>query len=290
MGRQALERCLWIVAVLLVLPVWAASEQPGEAAQEAVAVKQEVAAPPEAVVETYRLDPFYTKYLDAGGIAVTSSEKAADAALLEVGYLIGRALQNRPDVWKAMADGRTRIVIIGATEEVSEVPEYYRSDPEEAARQNRRVRGYGGMRLTSCGEENLLNYPGDRYRGENIFLHEFAHCIHSNLRRLDPRFQGRLEELYHAAMEKGLWERTYAATNAAEYWAEGVQSYWDCNRQSRGERPDGVHNHVDTREELKAYDPDLYAFIDQALGPMEWRYVRYVDREKEETGEKAGAD
>lgn len=245
-----------------------------------------VIAPPESVVEMYRLDPFYKKYLDVSGIAVTSSETVADAALLEVGYLIGQALQNRPDILKAMAEARTRIVVIGANEEVSEVPEYYRSDPEEAARQNRRVRGYGGRRLTSCGEENLLNYDGDRYRGENIFLHEFAHCIHSNLRRMDGPFQERLDTLYRAAREKGLWERTYAATNAAEYWAEGVQSYWDCNRQSRrDDRPDGVHNHVNTREELKAYDPELFAFIDETLGPMQWRYTRYIDRDKKDKGE-----
>jgi alpha-glucosidase len=238
-----------------------------------------ITVPPKSVVQTYKLDPFYKKYLDAGGIAVTSSEKVVDEALHEVRYLIHQALQNRADILGAMANNRTRIAIIGAKEEVSEVPEYYKSDPEEAERQNRRVRGYGGMRLTSCGEENLLNYEGDRYQGENIFLHEFAHCIHSTLRRLDPDFQKKLDQLYRDALGKGLWDRTYAATNASEYWAEGVQDYWDCNRQSRNsQETDGVHNHVNTKEELKEYDPDLYAFIDQTLGPMEWRYTRYIDR------------
>jgi alpha-glucosidase len=217
------------------------------------------------------------------GIAVTSSGNVADKALYEVRYLIQHALMKRPGILKAMAKDRTRIIIIGAKEEVSEIPEYYRSDPKEAARQNRRVRGYGGMRLTSCGEENLLNYRGDRYRGENIFLHEFAHCIHGRLRRIDPSFQRRLDRLYRDARDKGLWERTYAITNASEYWAEGVQDYWDCNRQSRrGQTPDGVHNHVNTKEELKAYDPNLFAFIDETLGPMEWRYTRYVDRPKQD--------
>ncbi|MEJ2112118.1 MAG: hypothetical protein P8Z37_19885, partial [Acidobacteriota bacterium] len=256
-------------------PLFAAQTDPNAA----VDLKIAVSVPPESVVQTYRLDPFYKKYIDVGGIAVTSSENVADEALYEVNYLIHQALQNRPDILEAMAKNRTRIAIIGAKEEVSEVPEYYKSDPEEAQRQNRRVRGYGGMRLTSCGEENLLNYDGDRYRGENIFLHEFAHCIHSNLRRIDPEFQQKLNQLYSDAREKGLWERTYAGSNASEYWAEGVQDYWDCNRQSRNpDRTDGVHNHVNTREELKEYDPDLYALIDETLGPMEWRYTRYIDR------------
>lgn len=42
---------------------------------------------------------------------------------------------------------------------------------------------------------------------------------------------------------------------------------------------DGVHNHVNTREKLKEYDPDLYDLIDRTLGPMDWRYTRYIDRQ-----------
>lgn len=236
-----------------------------------------VTAPPASL----ELDPFYKKYLDANGIAITSSDKVGDEALYEVRYLIGKALAHRPDIWESMAKGGTRITIIGAKEEVSEVPEYYIEDEERAAYQNRRVRGYGGPKLTSCGEENLLNYPGDRYRGENIFLHEFAHCIDNHQRRIDRSFRRKLSALYRDARKRGLWENTYAGSNAAEYWAEGVQDWWDCNKQGRGGKVDGIHNHVDTREELQAYDPNLAALIAETLGKDEWRYSRYVDRNKE---------
>lgn len=276
--KRSIRLAAWYLILVFVIhsPLWAAESEPKEVKD----LKEPVTAPSESIVKKYRLNPFYKKVLDADGIAVTSSEKVADAALYEVQYLIRQALQNRPDILKSMSEGGTRIVVIGAAEEVSEIPEYYRADPEEAARQNRRVRGYGGMRLISCGEENLLNYEGDRYRGENIFLHEFAHSIHSNLRRLDPDFQSKLDRLYSQAKEKGLWADTYAGSNAAEYWAEGLQDYWDCNRQSRRQEPDGVHNHVNTREELKEYDPELFAFIEETLKPMQWRYTRYSDRQK----------
>ena len=46
---------------------------------------------------------------------------------------------------------------------------------------------------------------------------------------IDPEFDGRLRAAYARAMDKGLWKETYAATNHKEYWAEGVQSYFDCN-------------------------------------------------------------
>ena len=51
-------------------------------------------------------------------------------------------------------------------------------------------------------------------------------------------------------MEEGLWKGKYAATNFHEYWAEGVQSWFDTNREN-----DHDHNHVNTREELKDVRP-----------------------------------
>ena len=37
--------------------------------------------------------------------------------------------------------------------------------------------------------------------------------------------------------------------------------------------PNGIHNHVNTREELKAYDPDLFDFVDRIFKQVEWRWA-----------------
>ena len=58
-------------------------------------------------------------------------------------------------------------------------------------------------------------------------------------------------------MALGRWESTYAATDSAEYWAEGVQSWFNVNQQPQV----GIHNEVDTRAELKIYDPALHSLI-----------------------------
>jgi hypothetical protein len=61
---------------------------------------------------------------------------------------------------------------------------------------------------------------------------------------------------------------TYSLANAAEYWAEGVQNWFDTNRTM-----DHDHNHIHTRTQLKTYDPELAALCAEILGDTEWRFV-----------------
>jgi hypothetical protein len=89
------------------------------------------------------------------------------------------------------------------------------------------------------------------------------------LSSVDPTFATKLRKAYKEAKDKGLWKGTYAGSNTGEYWAEGVQSWFDTNRQN-----DSQHNHVDTREELKAYDPELAKLCDEVFGNGPWRYIR----------------
>jgi alpha-glucosidase len=152
----------------------------------------------------------------------------------------------------------------------TDVPEqrHLKNDPKTDW--DKRARGLGG-RLSSCGEENLLNLKGDRYKFENILIHEFNHAVHQHgLREVDPTFDGRLRRAYKKAMDRGLWKGTYVATNPSEYWAEGAQAYFDCMRPQFG---------ANTREKLRAYDPDLFALVDEVYRQSKFRYVRY-DRRK----------
>ena len=76
-------------------------------------------------------------------------------------------------------------------------------------------------------------------------------------------FRQRLERTYEDALDAGLWQHTYAAENADEYWAEGVQSWFDLN-----DPPGFIHNEIDTRTELEEYDPALAGLIRDALGEV----------------------
>lgn len=218
------------------------------------------------VPDSLHLPLFYKKYVDAGGIAVVSSDKVRDEALFIARKLIIGMLAKREDIRNYMAKRHCRFMVIGEHEDVCDIPEYAHicSSPEKIAYWNRRARGFGGAPedslSSSCGEENLLCLPGDRYKGENILIHEFAHLIHTiGIVGLDPTFNKRLECVMQHAEAKGLWKKTYAISNKEEYFAETVQSFFNCNRYSK--EPDGVHNSINRCEKLKAYDPEMYNLL-----------------------------
>jgi alpha-glucosidase len=128
-----------------------------------------------------------------------------------------------------------------------------------------RARGLGGtlnLPLTTCAEENILAYQIDKYHAEDILIHEFAHTIHDvGISPINPDFNDRLKASLDAALENGRWVNTYAATNIWEYWAEGVQTWFNVNAEVNTDEGDGKHNRVNTREELKVYDPGLYKIL-----------------------------
>lgn len=230
--------------------------------------------PTPEVREDFNLAPHYRKALLVEGFPVVASEKVHDAAIEEAAHTIRKMLENRPDVLAKLAENRIRLGIMAVDERTCDLPEH--SDLEPPAFWNRRARGLGATPqrpCVSCGEENLLHNPGDPYSTESIMVHEFAHAIHqSAVNYIDPTFDRRLKETYEDAMESGKWKGLYAAENHAEYWAEAVQSWFDTNREN-----DAIHNHVDTRDELIAYDPKVAALCEEVFGKNEWRYVRADD-------------
>jgi hypothetical protein len=92
---------------------------------------------------------------------------------------------------------------------------------------------------------------------------------------IHPDFQDKLDKCFELATKEKIWEGTYASTNVYEYWAEGVQSWFDTNREN-----DHDHGSIDTREELKKSDPKLARLIKEILGENDWRYQKPQDRVK----------
>jgi hypothetical protein len=222
------------------------------------------------------LDPFYVKYLDVGGVPLISSSVVRDAAFPVACDILMHMLGKRPELIGVLAQTKVRVGIMAESEVTTDMPEH--SDLNTAFPETNwdtRARGLGATverPLTSVGEENLLALPSDAYRGENILVHEFGHTFFDlGVARLadGPARVTELDALYAAAIQSGVFANTYAATNVSEYWAEAVQSFYDANLQAIP--ANGIHNSIDTRDELRAADPMLAAFIELYLTADDYR-------------------
>ncbi len=229
------------------------------------------------VPESLGVNPFYKKYVDAQGIPVISSEKVPDAALLVARDIVNTMLAARPDLRKAMIARKWRTGVIAEVEMTMDIPEYSRMKRPGASREEpitqadrdyhaNRSRGLGGNPTTGA-EENLLGYPGTRYWGEHIFVHEFAHAIMGGgIRDVDPAMHAEIGAAYKEAMDAGKYvhpdgRKHYATTNPGEYWAEGVQWWFFSNY---GECFAG-NVKVETPEEFATYDPKLNELISRVF-------------------------
>ena len=226
------------------------------------------------IPEGKNIPSFYQKYIETEGLYVTSSGKVSDEALLKACDIISLMLAKRPDVKAHMVKKGCHVMIIGKDEETCDLPEFaHICNCEDSIKYwNWRARGFGGAPedefSSSCGEENLLALSQDKYVGENILIHEFAHLIHTvGIVGVEPDFNERLEALRQNAIRKGLWEKTYAVSNKEEYFAECVQSFFNCNRYA--EPANGVHNWVNRRTKLKTYDPDMYRLLQEYFYEIE---------------------
>jgi hypothetical protein len=223
-----------------------------------------------------KLSPFYKKCLMVQGLPIVSSDKTSDLALQAAAKIVDVMLRKRPELIKPMIDRKLRIAIMAHSEQTLDIPEH--SDLQKAFPEtdwNKRARGLGATLERPCisrAEENLLGLPGDRYKGECILIHEFGHTVlNFGLEVADKGFRPRVQKAFESAKKSGVWKNTYAMTNLDEYWAEGVQSWFDSN-QKGPQGGNGVHNEIWNRTALKAADPALYDLLSEVF-VQDWKWT-----------------
>src|ERR1700744_3088203 len=70
-----------------------------------------------------RLDPFYSKVGDAGGIPVTASGRVPDAALVAARGIVDGMLEKRPDIRRQMIAMGERVGVLAPDEMITDLPE-----------------------------------------------------------------------------------------------------------------------------------------------------------------------
>jgi len=204
---------------------------------------------------------FYAKYLDCGGIPIRAAGSVDDRALHVAAQKIDLVLAKIPNVRRNLTQWGAEVHIISQYQQTSDLPEYRDQkgvkfeDHGTTTDIDERTRGMGGI-YSSCGEENLLHLAGDRYRGSDICIHEFAHNV--LIWGLPDAFQDTVIKHYQNVLKKGLWKDAYAASNVQEYWAELSMWYFG----SHGEFLKGTQIPAPGPEGLKKYDAEGYAILD----------------------------
>lgn len=230
-----------------------------------------------AVPRRLALNAFYEKACVVNGLTVVASSQVDDAALLAAAEIVRGMLGPRPDLAAEMSRRRFRLGIIGVSERAVDLPEYrdlpinYPNTDWDAAR------AYGATPrrpLAAAPEENLLCTLEDTYPGQSVLTHELGHSVlDMAVLTRNPGFENRIKAAYKAAASLDVYQNSYAMTNADEYWAEGVQDYFDASRAGYGAGGggDGYDSPIYSRETLRQNDPTLYALVAEVFPESDWR-------------------
>jgi hypothetical protein len=257
-----------------------------------------VIAPP----ARFKIDPYYTKFTWAREFPVLGSKHVSDEALLSANDTIRKLFAYRHDILKELIADGARLVVLGCGEKLSDLPEF-RGSRDQAGFDGVRFLDYAPDRkLLVVPEENVLGRAGDPFAGEGVVIGLFARALYRvtgqrpaipdldkrrdrqqyelRVKRLDEEFGRKVREAYEAARAKGRWAGSPAARDPAEYWAAGVEAYFDAAGDAPP--PSGADRPVTMREALKGYDPELYALVEETMAYREhvdWRYRRPAHRE-----------
>ena len=203
---------------------------------------------------------FFAKELSFHGIPIKAPAVVADDALFAAYDRLTGMLRNQPVAVSNLVAAKVELHIIGRNQVTTDLPEWQHDKGKPLAEyggltRDQRTRGMGG-RLTSCGEENLLRLQPDKYFGRDICVHEFAHAIRHY--GMDRETRSRFTEQYNHSLEKGLWLKSYAGSNADEFFSELTMWYFGTHGDLNmtGPKPENGP------EGLKKYDPEAYALLD----------------------------
>ncbi len=220
-------------------------------------------------------DDFYRKTCEQSGIAVVAGQDVEATALEAAADRMNALLTNRPELATAVASSIGHVAVIGRDQRITSLPDFedlYSIHPgTNWARLGRSFPGTEEIPVPAGAEENLLCLESDRYEGEDMFLRDFGWTIRRfGIAPTDPDLDRAIEDAYGRAIAADLWRNTVAEVNSDMYWAEGVQSFFDANNEEKDEK-DQIHNQIDTRDELRTYDPNLYRLLVDVFGDSDWR-------------------
>ncbi len=231
-----------------------------------------------------KLDYYTQSVTTDAGIEVKAGERvAADTLTKAAAQVEAQLSRTATGIAGTMAANGCSLAVYGSRENAYLVPEHrggYNPTMYD-------VEGYGGNMWNNCvssiSERNVLRTRGDAntflntaYPNENILVHEFGHAVLSV--GIEEQADQTLSDAFFAAYENayttGRWPNTYAMSNRDEFFAT-LSAIWFDNMAEKPDWNDGVRSPINTRAELKEYDPVSFAFFasiypDDVAMPSPW--------------------
>ncbi len=258
-----------------------------------------VIAPP----DQFQMDPFYTKFTWARELPIVASGNVDDRAMLAANDMVRKLFAYRHDLLKALINDGGRIIVLSRQQTLTDLPEFA-AERQAAWPASSRVWSYTSeKKFIVVPEENLLAPESEVWQGKRLLVGLLARAVYrvaatrevderyatvrrdsqqyeqrllwkdsEPIPRMDVRFAVRMRELAAQASEQGLWKGTPAARDEIEYWAAGLEAYFDAS--GRGYVPNNSAWPISTREQLERYDPGLYAAVHATMlyaGHQDWR-------------------
>jgi len=217
---------------------------------------------------------YYTKYIDAGGIAIVGNRYVRDEQFYLAREVILLMTSKRPELRKPLSlnnasygfkDRVCRVILVNTAEPIDSEFNYIRRDtwgwaiPEKPDGFYGRGQAiYDPWAYYPDNPDNILppyyivaligwnpfrDEPERIYIGIEVLVHEFAHALDGiAIRQLDPTFVERLKAAYQAGCilpettNTNLYKNAYGCRNPLEYWATHVQDWFRYKPQDHARR------------------------------------------------------
>ena len=198
-------------------------------------------------------EPIYHKYIDAGGIALVSTNNVDDRILQACREMILSLTGKHPRIRQTLSPENDFRIII------------YDSGVESWDDLNIRIAstpvpiGFCSGSACAIPIEFDPEHAGFFGISMKIFLHEFAHAIHGALvtdNTIVPEFGQRLIEAYNEGLQSPKYKAypdDYEYTSASEYWAELSARYYKAlSSYLKNVKPPPGYEHIHDADEVRA--------------------------------------
>lgn len=202
------------------------------------------------------LPSYYTKYLNCSGIPIVGSSDITDEALYLADSTVNFVLIGLSEIKAQLISSGEYVILYPPGGSITDIPEYANANQSGFAG----VYDYG-VHAAVSPMANLLCYLGPLNGNvdDNVLVHELGHMIQfAGIEQLNSGFSAELQAAYNSAISNGLWANTYNATNSGEYFATGLQIWFNVRYPYGPPQGDGSGNDIIKRTRLETYDPTLY--------------------------------